>query len=281
MADLSDVQNVLVGQIAATLYPNGTSQASAVSAACRVGPGWPTAATLDPDLANGVVNISVYPANIERDTTRYLREWQKVGETPPTVTLAVSGNTVTVGGSLPTPAIVQNVAVMIGSQGGFSYAVQASDTLTSIASALATLIAQQFPGTTSNGDVITVNSTLPLTARVGGASTVGMELRRQLRVFRVVIWSPTPTLRDAVAGLLDPLFADTAFLTMPDGFAARLKYHSSSLVDMQEKANLYRRDLLYSVEYATTKSQQVSDVIVPVSKATDPNTSAVISTTYY
>jgi len=53
------------------------------------------------------------------------------------------------------------------------------------------------------------------------------------------------------------------FLEMPDGFGARLIYKNSMVIDAQQKANLYRRDLNYTVEYATTVSKQRAAVIAP------------------
>jgi hypothetical protein len=281
MADISEVQTTLVGVIAATLYPNGTSQASAIGAQCRVGSGWPTSAQLDPDLAAGKVNVSVYPTNIEKKTTRHLDAWQTVLHNAPTVVLSQSGQTITVGGSIPATFFAQNVAVLIAGH-PFTYAAQPNDTLSTIASALATLIAAVYPGATSSGPIITLSAGTPApTLRSGGSGTVAKEVKRQSRVLRIVIWAPTPALRDAAAKVLDPMLAQINFLSLPDGFGGRLLYHSSDVVDLQEKANLYRRDLCYSVEYPTTISQQATDVVVTQTKQADPVTGVVIKTTIY
>jgi hypothetical protein len=282
MADISEVQNTLVGLIAGALYPNGTGQASAVGAQCRVGSGWPTKAQLDPDLAGGIVNVSVYPTSIEHKTSRYnMAGWQQISHNAPTVTLTQAGQAITIGGTVPAPFFAQNVAILIGGH-AFTYAVQQSDTLTTIASALAALIAITYAGTTSSGAVITLPTGTPQpTLRTGGTGMVGKEVKRQSRVVRIVIWSPTPALRDAVASLLDAFLAQLDFLTLPDGFAGRLLYHHSDLVDLQEKANLYRRDLCYSVEFPTTITQQATDVTVTVTNLVEPSTGAVIKQIIY
>src|SRR5437868_5530279 len=62
MADLSDVESGIVREVIGALYPNGPSQASAVGAACRVYRGWPSPATLNSDLAGGIVNVTIVPA---------------------------------------------------------------------------------------------------------------------------------------------------------------------------------------------------------------------------
>jgi hypothetical protein len=282
MADISDVQNTLVGLIAGALYPNGTGQDSAVGAQCRVGSGWPTKAQLDPDLAHGIVNVSVYPTSIEHKTSRYMPHWQEINRFPPTVTLTSDiGGSITVGGTIAAPFHAQNTAVLIGGH-AFTYAVQASDTLATVASALAALIAAQYPGTSSTGAVITLPAGTPQpTLRTGGYATVAKEVKRQSRVVRIVIWSPTPTLRDKVASLLDAFLAQIEFLTLPDGFGGRLLYHHSDLVDLQEKANLYRRDLCYSVEFPTTVTQQATDVTVTVTNLVEPTSGATIKQIIY
>ena len=281
MADISDVSNTLVGLIAGALYPNGTGQASAVGASCRVGSGWPSKAQLDPDLAHGIVNVSVYPTSIEHKTSRYMPQWQEINRFPPTVTLTGASQTITVGGTIAAPFHAQNTAVLIGGH-AFTYAVQATDTLATVASALAALIAVTYPGTTSSSAVITLPAGTPQpTLRTGGYATVAKEVKRQQRVVRISIWSPTPTLRDAVASLLDAFLAQIEFLTLPDGFGGRLLYHHSDLVDLQEKANLYRRDLCYSVEFPTTITQQATDVTVTVTNLVEPTTGAIVKQIIY
>jgi hypothetical protein len=49
---------------------------------------------------------------------------------------------------------------------------------------------------------------------------------------------------------------------MPDSFAARIIYHGSLFNDSEQKMGIYRRDLLYSVDYATTITTQTWEVVV-------------------
>jgi hypothetical protein len=283
MSDLSDVSNTLVGLIAGILYPNGTAVpvSPGVGAMCRVGAGWPPDAQLTPDLAAGVVNVSIYPMNIERPVPHFMEQWILLNHIAPTVTLAVIDRSITIGGTLPTPAIAQNLAVIIGNN-AFAYAVQPSDTLNTIASALATLIAAVYAGATSSGAVITLPAGTPKPSlRTGGTAMMGKEIGRQLRDFRIVIWAPTPSLRDASAKAIDPALRQTNFLTLPDGFGGRLKYVKTDIVDQQEKANLYRRDLCYSVEYPSTITQVATDVTIGVLNLVAPSTGAIIKQRIY
>jgi hypothetical protein len=250
MADVSDVSNALVTLIAQTLYPNGIGQASAITAPVRVFPGWPNPQQLDADLTAGVVNVSVYPTQIERNTTRYPKnDFQDLAINATTLTLTINAQQITVGGAMPTTFYAQNVMAMVSGV-PYVYATQSGDTLTSIATALAALI----PGASSVGAVVTVPNGKPITAaRVGTIGTRISEVRRQERVFMLGFWAPTPALRDSAAAIIDLTLAGITFLTLADGSAARLIYRSSTITDTLEKSKLYRRDLNYAIEYATTQ----------------------------
>lgn len=98
MADLPDVENALVSTIATALYPSGASpgQPSAAGPVCKIYRGWPipTATGLDPDLAAGIVNISVFTeSGGEKNTTRCQTDWQMMTPAAPQITLAVAAQT--------------------------------------------------------------------------------------------------------------------------------------------------------------------------------------------
>jgi len=255
MSDLIDVQNSLVSIVAAAAYPNGTGQASVSGSPIVVYAGWPTASRLDTDLIAGKAHITVYPTLIETNKTRYSKDWQQQSINTATITAAIVGQTVVIGGAMPSPFTAHNVVAMVNGL-PYVYAVQAGDTLTTIAAALAALIAVGVTGTTSSGAVITMPSTANITAaRVGVTGTAIREIRRQERVFQITVWANTPAQRDAIGSALDIALAATEFLTMPDGYGARMIYRNSHVTDDLQKAKLYRRDFQYSVEYATTQTE--------------------------
>ncbi|MFX5752304.1 hypothetical protein ABTE32_23070, partial [Acinetobacter baumannii] len=67
---------------------------------CRIYAGWPTPAQLDADLAVGTAHITVFNRPESKNTTRYQTVPQDLTITPPALTLAISGRTVTVGGTV-------------------------------------------------------------------------------------------------------------------------------------------------------------------------------------
>ncbi|PUA19583.1 hypothetical protein [Glaciimonas sp. PCH181] len=255
MSDIIDVQNTLVGVIANAAYPNGTGQASVSGNPIVVYAGWPTASRLDADLIAGKAHITVFPTATESNKTRYPRDWVQQSVNTATVTATIAGQTVVIGGAMPSPFTAHNIMAMVNHQ-PYVYAVQSSDTLTSIATALAVLIAAGVPGTTSAGTVITMPGAANITVvRVGVTGTSIREIRRQERVFQLTVWANTPSQRDVIGSALDISLANTEFLTLPDGYGARLIYRSSNVIDGLQKAKLYRRDFMYAVEYATTQTE--------------------------
>jgi hypothetical protein len=252
MADLSDVEQALADLIAGALYPDGPDRPSAAGPLCRIYRGWPSPAALDADLVAGNVNVTVFPAGAGfRDTTRYPVAWSEAPQEPPTLTAAVAGDGVTFGGS----ADPGQIAGLIVDDRTYAYSTAAGDTPELVAAQLAAQ-ARAARIVTLSGGTLSVPGASRLAARVVAGALATSEIRRQTQDFRVTCWCPTPASRDAASVVIDVALASTLFLKMPDGSQARLTYAGGSVVDRAEDAQLYRRDLVYTVEYATTLAQR-------------------------
>ncbi|WP_028534217.1 hypothetical protein [Paludibacterium yongneupense] len=274
MADISDVLNVLVGSAAAILYPSGTSSPSACGAPVKVYSGWPAAKVLEDDLRAGKLHVSVFPLPTERKTTRHIGRKLKV--THPggaTLTATVSGNTVAIGGAVSVP---QNVYLLANGVGAV-YAVQASDTLATIAAALAVLAQSVVPGASSMGTVLTLPGAHSVVARVGAVGTAIRETKRQEKQIQLSVWASTPSLRDTAASVLDSALSASSGIAFPDGSVGILLYSHSNQTDLS-KEKLYRRDLIYTVDYATTQSVSAPQVIAPVLNVASQDSGQSITT---
>jgi hypothetical protein len=263
MPDLSDVENVIVSKVTQILYPNGTAAASATGDPIKVYRGWPIQQGLDKDLKAKTVNVSVFPMDVEQNVTRGDREWMELPSPPITLTLSVDGDTVTVGGK---PCCPLNAAVLVNGR-AFVYPLQATDTPTSIATALAALINAETPAT-SEGAVVTVPSAKRLETRLGSVGLVAQEVKRQKKGFRITVWCHDPMVRDAVCAVLDPALADLSFLSLSDGTSGRIRYERTHTVDNVQRSGAYRRDFDYSVEFATTIVHRAADVVSEVINVT-------------
>lgn len=244
MADLSDVINVLSSLSSAALYPNGASQPSVAGITVTVVPGWPIPAQLDAIIKAGNAMVSVYQmTGMGKNTKRFLGDDDAQATIPAAqLTLAVAGNQVTVGGAINTgeaPTLKVNYQP-------YSYLIQSTDTVDTVAAALAALI----PGASANGAVITINGVFDLEAAISVPVTVQQEIGRQAQVFMITAWSPSPAARDTITKAMDLSFKQQPRIVMPDDTWARLLYRGTIEQDTLQKQRIYRRNLLYEVEYA-------------------------------
>lgn len=256
MASLTDVLLQLAAQVAAIAYPNGTGQPSAAGVPIKVYPGWPAPNALETDLAAGGAHISLYPAGKDRKTTRNIgRNWAQLTTPTHTVVMTVVGAVVTLSGAIS----LQNLMINLNGV-SYVYAMQLKDTLTSAAAALSSLI----PGSSSTGQVITLTGAHSVFARVGGFGLAYKETKRQEQSVQVIVWAPTPAIRDAVASPIDSALSDGNSINFTDGSYGILRSAGSLMTDQLQKAGLYRLDLFYLIDYATTLTQQATEVIAPV-----------------
>lgn len=252
MADLSDVENALGTLIGVTLYPAGAAGEAASPVAgvpVRIEAGWPSPQSLDIAKRAGKAHVSIFPRQGEKKTTRQQPDWQEVSRNAATYALAVSGQTITVTGAAPSPFVAQNVAVLINGA-PVLYQPTAGRTANQVATSLAALI----PGASAAAGVVTC----PPTARIGAArvGVLGQAVRivrNEAKPFQIVIWAPTPDARVAIARAIDPVLSDTPRLLLADGTIGNLSYTSSTDLDIDQRQGLFRRDLFYTVEFATTR----------------------------
>jgi hypothetical protein len=103
-----------------------------------------------------------------------------------------------------------------------------------------------------------------------------MEVSRQEREFQITVWADSPDNREALYAPIDALLKYTNFLQLSDGTAARLLYKGEFESDKYSKDYIYRRDSIYTVEYATTMTDaqtQVTEIQLNQSGTIDGTTS--------
>lgn len=256
MADISDVEDCIVTSVTSILYPAGSSQSSIIGSLCRVYRGWPNIATLNADLSSGAINVTINAVNESgRSTTRYLPQW-RIRTVSPGTTVTVSAATISFGG---TPAVGDVVGALI-SGAPYVYRVQSGDTVDQLASNMAQLIQSTCPAT-ANGSVVVIQGARSIVARVVCDATGVRESRRQEKDIQLACWCPDPASRDAVALAIDSSLAETPFVTLSDSTNAHLYYKNTSIFDQAQNARLYRRDLIYSVEYPTVATACMPEMI--------------------
>ncbi len=254
MADLSDVEQTFANTVVSSLYPEGTTKSSAIGTLCRVYRGWPNPATLNADLNAGAVNVTIDAVNDSgKTTTRYLSEWTS-DVAVPGVSATTTASSISILGN---PTEGDLVGALVDGL-PFAYRVQSGDTPFLVASNLNALI-QTMRIAGVKGNIITIPGANSIVVRVVRDGTASLESRRQEKDLRITCWCSSPPIRDAVAAAIDSTFAELRFLTLPDQTLARVIYKATTSYDQSQNALLYRRDLVYTAEYATvSRSPQPS-----------------------
>lgn len=270
MADISDVTGYLASAAVAAVYPNGTSQPSVANLDVRVFEGWPTPDQLDLDLGGKMLsgtpptphprpggpaaNVSIYPmlgANVVPDqimnaTYTIIPPVYGMGitltgtpgniSTPPTVT--VSGQ----------PTTGEYLTLIADRQ--FIYSASGTTTQ-SILTQLATQASANYPGVTSTATQISIPALFDFTARQGAPGTLARVIHRQKQEVMITTWAPNHTARSAIAAAIDVAIKNQILIVLPDTSTAKVCYNRTNMIDEQALITLYRRDLIYEVEYAT------------------------------
>jgi len=247
MAELADVEQALVDAVISAAYPNGAGASSTLGVPLRIYRGRPTNGALIADRSSGAVDVSIFPL---ADTTRNTTRWGvQITELPtfPTLTVGTSGNSATFVG---TTSAGDLAGVLVDEQ-AYVYQAQAGDSAALVAAALAdtlrtTMICWLTQAT------ITVPGAYYFIARTASLVSSLEEWSRQEQGFQVSVWAPTPNLRDLVAQMIGCTLTQISFLTLADGTGGRLRYRSTANYDTDQASSIYRRDLNYEVEYATT-----------------------------
>ncbi len=249
MADLCDVENALVAAVACA--GGGGPVVRLGGQPARVYRGTPPVTGLTLDRAAGLVDVCVFPVpGATRDTTRW-------GVQTATLAIAnglgaaVSGQSATFAGT----ALGGELAGVLADGQPFVYAAQAGDSGALVAAALADAI-RAVRICWLQQATLTIPGAVTLVARTAGTASVVQEWARQEQEIRISVWAPTPAARDAVCGAISAALAQIAFLTLADGTAGRLRYARTASFDDDQVASVYRRELVFVVEYGTTVTVQ-------------------------
>lgn len=286
MADITDVADALVDVVVARLFPNGPGGANAYPVPVKVYAGWPDAQQLEKDLRTGgdgipaALHVSVWKLPMERDTTRFNKEWLEAAIPAATYSLAILGNTVTVSGSAPNPHDPQNVALGVyGFHHAYVHTAAASETAAQVAAALGALVAVDIPGVVVSGADITIPQPYRIMfARLGVIGSARRELARSETGFQVTVWANNHDQRTALAKRLEPRLADIVFLKLADGSSARLTRRGSNDLDAAQAQGAYRRDLVYSVEYAITETVDAPQIVAVEVQLQEPGGTVIAET---
>ena len=202
------------------------------------------------------MNVTLFPDKAPGQIlTRYPSAWHGI-PVAPTLSGMASGSTVTFSG---TADVGQVAGVMFGNR-SFAYRIAVGDTPNSVAANLAAMI-RTGQIVHLSGNTLTIPGVSNIVIRVVADSPALREIRRQSHDLRISFWCPTPALRDSASSIVDAALAALTFIDLPDTSQGRIVYKNTAIFDQSQSAILYRRDLLYSVEYPTIISASLPSMI--------------------
>jgi hypothetical protein len=258
MADLSDVEAALVAVISALVYPAGAGTASALNFPAKVFRGQPAGNMLLDDGRAGVADVSVFAVpDRAKNTTRWGVQTSITHGTPG-ISVNVAGNCATFSGV----ATAGDLAGVLVNQSAYVYATQPGDSAALVAAALGDAIRTNGICWVSDAS-LTVPGALSLIARTVAPAKELQEWSRQEQEFRISVWTGTPQMRDAACSLIGAGLAAIPFLELADGTGGRLRYSATKTIDDDQASSIYRRDLIYIVEYGTTVTATAPTVLFP------------------
>ncbi len=287
MADLSDVTAYLATTAASAVYPSGPAQPSIVAPLdCRIFEGWPNPDQLDRDMqgltkdnpplprAKGPVpNVSVFPMPGAGATVyQILDHTYQIVPAQVATTFALAGNVVTVTGQ---PAAGEFLTLIIDDQAVCSQS--GATTAAMLAALAAEAQSKGYPGASATSNTLTVPFGHSLVVRQGGKGKLGRVTHRQRSSVMVTVWAPTPAERATIAAAIDVAIKSHNKVSMPDTSQATIIYSRTYTTDEQQTAAIYRRDLVYDVEYATVEQFDGVTITATQVSIASPNDSAILT----
>ena len=248
MADLADVMDLLETIVVGAVYPNGTDQSSVSGSTISVGQGWPIAKDVDAAMAASTTLVSVYaePSTTSPAVTPINTYYTAVAAVPGTQ-VAVNEAVVTLSGT-PTAG---EVVVLLVDGVPYPYSVRAGDTPTTVAAALYALVQPTHPDVITNGASVEIDSSKYLSCAVSALGKVAHKLHTQRSQFQIVVWSPSPADRTAVARAVDVAVKTLVRRPVADTTSVLLSYQGTNLRDKEENEGVFRRDVLVNAVYET------------------------------
>lgn len=292
MADLSDVTAYLKAQAIAAVYPNGIGNNNSIAGMdVRVMEGWPMGDGLELDL-QGLVKDQNTGVTAPRPNGKAaqvsvfqvpgsLKVYQIQNKTytivPPSYgmifNLPAESDTITVSGQ---PKAGEYLTVIADDAHVYSCV---GDTTQDLLAALAAAAQADYPAASSTATTLTIPVQFSLVVRQGGTATLGRVTHRQKHSVMVTVWAPDPATRTTLAAAIDNTIKQTNKAAMPDTSQAIITYDRTYITDEQQAVTVYRRDLIYEVEYATV-FQFTGYVITSTQVSiTNPSNSAIATAT--
>lgn len=268
MADIVSIARAIVAQMEAITYPNGKGKPSVTGRPIKIRRGWITEADYSGascTMGNGTDFITVMDlqGGWRRIDEPLGRPWRQEDTIPATVSIATEGNTAAVAlqaNATPSGIVglrIRSNGTTIPDRSVAAYAVQATDTATTIAAALAA----QIPGATSSGPTVTVPDATNLSGAAGGYAPAVRTARRQQQLFQVTVWSASTKARDALGTAVENGMAFIDWLTDVNGSTFQIEARGDWNNDAAQNSGIFMRPFRFLATYDTDMRENMAQML--------------------
>lgn len=288
MCDISDITAYLKGQALAAVYPNGVGANNSVAGMdVRIYEGWPVADQLELDVggktligsANGepitrpngpCANVSIFPMTGGGHVYQILNETYTISAPVINLKTSLDGDTLTV--TSGTPATGEFITVICDDAHIYS---KTGATVADILAAIAGAAQFDYPAAIATATTLTIPVEFSMVVRQGGVGVLGKVTNRQKQGVMVTVWAPTPESRTTLAAAIDNVIKQTIKPSMPDTSQAIVTYRTTIVADDKQTVTIYRRDLIYDIEYATVEQFPGVTITSTQVSITNPSNTAI------
>lgn len=253
MADLSDCMAKFAELATTACYPNGTSSPSVTTRRIYVMQGWPKPQDMDKAMSQDDVLVNVFAIQGSTGTV------PQVFSKPQIIVPALSGLSATIDDATGTivtlsgtPQVGEYVTAIIDRR-TYSYVYATGNVVADFATGLAALISADYPLARSDGASFTVPGSHSILIRIAAPTTLGRTIHRQTQQIRVVVWANNPTDRNTVSAAIDVFLKQNLKISFADTSEAIVNYQGTYLDDNLQNSGEWRRDLIFTVTYATVE----------------------------
>jgi hypothetical protein len=235
--------------------------------------GWPIGSQLDLDVSgtmlppgnpqgapvprpNGTrANVSIFPyGDASKAPFQILNQTYVIAEPVLGLAVAIDDEQVTLTGT-PNPGEI--VTIIVDNQ--FVYSSNAP-TLAEMLSQLLAAIQVNYPQASLDGNELTIPFQVNIVVRQGGVGTLGRVLHRVCQSIMISVWAADHNTRSVLAEAIDIELQKKIIVTLPDTSQAKIVYEFTRQIDELQNVTIYRRDLVFDVEYATIETFQGTSI---------------------
>lgn len=284
--DINNVVQPLVGQV----YPIPQSVLNYIDQATfgnqtinsiQVMIGDPLLRTIMQRLELGKGQIGVFADEHEIKTQQYidLPNYLPVGQQAqvPALSIATSNNgtVCTISGTIQSGDVI---GCTLG-QNGASYAVQPTDSLTTIATQLAANCNTANIMASSSGAVVTILSVGEPLFSVGTSWSVDQEIWRRRKIFCADYHAPTPYDMQFVGRYIEQMYPPATRLTLDDGTYATVLSMDTIDFAEQQRDGAYLRRFRWLIDFVTSLQSPVTQIVAVADSVTSDLIGTVLSNT--